>query len=154
MVPDDDDWRKDELKRVNVCVCVCVSLCVCVRERERNRQTEKAKSQTDKEARQPPTEAVGIPEQRNYFLWRCFVSDSEFYCLLVTGGRAPLKINLPDGEPGAPPKPDHASVSPLTTSSRSNPAGVGEGALWLESTVSESICLWPSISGYSVVETQ
>ena len=30
MVPDDDDWRKDELKRVNVCVCVCV----CERERE------------------------------------------------------------------------------------------------------------------------
>ena len=35
MVPDDDDWRKDELKCVNVCVCVCV----CVR----NRQTDKGK---------------------------------------------------------------------------------------------------------------
>ena len=37
--------------------------------------------------------------------------------------------------------------------------GAGGGALWLESTVSEStvsesICLWPNTSGYSVVETQ
>ena len=48
MAPDDDDWRKDELKCVNV--CLCVGMCV------RNRQT-------DKEARQPPTEAVGIPEE-------------------------------------------------------------------------------------------
>lgn len=132
-IADNSKWTRE---LTELCVCICVHLC------QKQRKAETEKTVTEKRERQRATEAVGIPEQRNCFRLSCFVFNGFTVCLFIIGKGPMFKVNLPDGEPWAPPKPElQAVVIPSQPPPEETLRGSKARALCLWER-----CLWPHIA--------